>query len=400
MLSSLFSGVMSLIANLLAVYTIDPKEMGIIQSALLIPTYMAFLHCGVFNGAGRAIPIAVSQGKYHGVQKIFDSSWYVAKLMVWIGVVASMVIFLYVCKFGVNSIYYYSVFLVLIMLISEPISQVYDITFIGTRDFKNLVHALLWQNIVNTVIAVLPLANGLIGFIFGRSFFYATKAIVRHYFSQIKNCGEMSKQEIYHLGKSGLPLLLAGSLYHIFQLSDRSLAAFLLDKQAIGELSVANVVATGFLLVQQSVLTVLYPRVLNCYGEFGISKALNTCLLHVITVSALVQIPIAIIAYILLDKVILSFLPLYVGGLSAAKIAALGSCSLVLMSPSLVLAAIGNSKKYIFAIGLSTLTMWLSPWLFKDGDCTLNRIVLLKNAVLFLLGLFTSVYSFWVIRIK
>jgi hypothetical protein len=106
--------------SIVVVRSLHPWEMGVIQSVMLLPTYAAMLHFGVFNGLNWALGYYRGQGDLTKVQGLVNGSWQAAKLIAAVGALVGFGLTLYCHLSGRPWLYTAASALATVSLVVEP----------------------------------------------------------------------------------------------------------------------------------------------------------------------------------------------------------------------------------------------------------------------------------------
>lgn len=66
--------VLSIAGGLVTARFLAPEELGVVQAVMLIPTYIAFLQFGVFNGLNRNLPLYRAKKETERAQAYVNAS--------------------------------------------------------------------------------------------------------------------------------------------------------------------------------------------------------------------------------------------------------------------------------------------------------------------------------------
>jgi O-antigen/teichoic acid export membrane protein len=77
--------VLSIIGGLVAARFLAPQELGVVQAVMLIPTYLAFLQFGVFNGLNRNLPLFRAKKETERAQTYVNASARMARFVAMVG---------------------------------------------------------------------------------------------------------------------------------------------------------------------------------------------------------------------------------------------------------------------------------------------------------------------------
>ena len=394
-LGSVATSIVSLLASCIAARALPPHELGIIQTLLLIPAYLSVLHLGVLNGLNRNIAIYRGRGDSTKVQSMIDSSWRTAHLVAIAGVGVCLAFAAYYLLTSQPRLYLWGLSFVLCTLVLEPYSQHMDAVFLSSRNFQRLATALLWQNVLTALTSLLPLRLGAAGVIVARIVYIASRFAVRLRGLPLPATGRGSWAEIRELAATGMPLLLAGTLYNYLAVADRSVVAWKLGARAVGQLSLAGMVLTGLQFVPLCVALVFYPRVAAHYGRTNSPGSLRPYFWKLLAANLVPLVPLSCAAYWLIRPVAQRFLPAYVPGIQAAEWAALSSLSFAYMGVSAIIAVLRRNTPYIVCMAACLGGVWLMGVWSVERGLGIMGVVGARAVASSVLCVFTIGYAYW-----
>jgi O-antigen/teichoic acid export membrane protein len=358
-LGTVLTSVVAVIGNLVAARFLRPEEMGIMQTLMLIPIYCAFLQLGVFNGLNRDIAFYLGRGDSGKVQRMVNCSWATAKLVAAAGLVISVVASACFWAKGASSLYLWGMIFVLLTLVTEPFSTHLEVVYLSSKCFLPLGVKLMWQNLLTMLGSLLPAVAGAGGFVIARS----VAAIARFFFRwvgvPIKAVGPGSFQETRKLAVVGMPLLITGTLYGYLGAADRSVIAFFMTPKDVGHYALAGLAVAGIQFLPLCLAALLYPRVCACYGRTGSSRELRRYFWILLGLNVAVVLPICLVAFLGVGPVTQRFLPAYVEGIPAARVACLSSVTFVYFGLTSIIAVMRRNTPFIAIIVVSLALVWL-----------------------------------------
>lgn len=273
--SQLAAPVVGFIASIIAARYLLPYELGVIQTVMLISVYCSFFHFGVFNGLNRNIALYDAQNNMAKIQKMVDASWLTALLNALIGIVISIISFVYFVLHGYSSLYLYSVTAVFCILTFSPLCTHYETLYRGCRAFLPLGILSNISNGLNFILGLLPIAFGALGLIFRNAALPLLNVLLFFRKSPIKHESIGRVDEIHDLVRVGFPMLVTGVLYMFFSAADRSIVALTLGPTAVGELALSGMLLAAIQVLPVSMGALLYPRASYIYGSTKTSSGLR-----------------------------------------------------------------------------------------------------------------------------
>jgi O-antigen/teichoic acid export membrane protein len=295
---------------------------------------------------------------------------------------------------GYSAIYYGSALCVAAWLATDPLYNHLECVFRGTRHFGALGIALTFQNCFGLLVSFLPAFFGAGGMILGRALQGPARILMRIWKTPLRAVNRGRFEDIRELCRSGVPILMAGTLYSFLAVADRSLATVLLTPRDVGNLALSGLVIAAIQLVPTSVGNLLYPRIGADYGRTGSTRSLRRFVWIGLGIGGITLVPGCLLAYFFVEPVTLKFLPKYSDGIAAAKINSLGSLAFISFSLSGIIAVVRRMRLYIGAIIASLLIAWLSGAVLIRAGYGIEAAAYARAISTGLLAVFTVGYAY------
>ncbi len=273
--SQISTPLVGFLTSIIAAKYLLPYELGVIQTVMLISVYCSFFHFGVFNGLNRNIAFYDAQQNKVKIQDMVDASWLTAIINSLIGIVISSIALIYFFMYGYANLYLYSVAILFGILIFSPICTHYETIYRGCRAFMSLGIFLNIANGVNFVLGFLPIVFGAFGLIFRSAVLPMVNFLLLYRKSPVKHRSMGRIDEISDLTRVGFPMLATGVLYIFFTAADRTIVAFMLGPEAVGQLALSGLIVTAIQILPVSMGALLYPRASYIYGSSKTSLGLK-----------------------------------------------------------------------------------------------------------------------------
>ena len=392
------TSVVAIIGSVVAARFLHPVDMGIMQTLMLIPLYAAFLQFGVFNGLNRDIAFYRGRGDENKVQRMVNCSWTVAKAVAGAGVGIGLAVAVYYWSSAAPALYLWGTIFVLVTLIAEPLSMHLEVVYQSSRSFRPLAVRVILQNLVTLLGSLLPAIAGAGGFVASRVVAAVSRLLFRWVGVPIRATGPGSREETLELARVGLPLLITGTLYSYMGAADRSVIAFFMSAEDVGQYSLAGLAVTGIQFLPMVVATLLYPRVAGTYGRTGNAHSLRRYFWILLGLGVAAVVPICLAAFFLVRPVTEWFLPAYSAGIPAAQLASLASLTFIYYGLTSIIAVMRRNTQFILAIALSLALIWLlGGYWVRQGHGIIGAVWARAIASTFLCG-FTIGFAYWLTR--
>ncbi|MBI1838107.1 MAG: oligosaccharide flippase family protein [Flavobacteriia bacterium] len=387
--------VITIITNTISAAYLNPKELGTIQTVMIILPYFAFMHFGVFNGLNRNLALYKAQGNHEKVQMMVNASYTVAIINALIGSVIGISYLIYYLFFHYSTIHVFASLLLLLNLILNPISTHFDTTYRSGQNFNTLGKITFLENFIYAGANLLPIWIGYIGKIIANALKVISRYIFRYITQPYKMTAIGKKENIIELSKVGFPLLIGGYLWGIIVISDQTMIATLLGEESLGLYSLSVFMMTGMMVIPTSMNTLLYPKASAQYGVNKNNKTLRPFFWKALGINSLVLIPICLLIYFTIEPLTSYFLPNYLHGVSAAKINLLTCLTFVSNGPSIIIGVVRENTPLLIVYGISLLTIWIMMYTLSNNDLNIEKIAWYRFYISAAISIFTLCYAYY-----
>jgi O-antigen/teichoic acid export membrane protein len=387
--------VATLFAGLLTARFLEPDDLGVIQSVMLIQVYCGFLHGGVFNGLNRNIPLFKGIGQIDRVQCYVDASYAIARITGIVGALVSTVAagFFYVYA---DSPLYFRVCLFLIPgMFFAPRRIHIDTVYRGTRSFSRLGIGMHIQNILNVVVAAMTAFAGVYAAafrsacmpLFGLRYLYRNPPLTPIHSAKMK--------DVAALAKVGFPMMVSGLIFMWMNVADRTIIAMELPSKQLGYFALATITTTAMRALCEPVNQLLYPRVAHCFGEKGSSRFLRRYIWLGLFLNFILLLPVVGAGWLLIPVLVKTFLPQYAPGIQAAQISLLGSLCYIYTGPSVIIPIVRKNLPYQLAGLFSLGFVWMGGlWAVRNGY-GIEGVTIARVSATAFFALFVIVFMFY-----
>ena len=374
-----------LCSNIIAAAFVPPKDFGIIQTVMLLPTYFSFLQLGIFNGLGRELPFRLGMGDGSAAQAIVDSSWKGAKAVCLVGLVFSLCVLAYYLFAGYPVLYLIAIIPAAVTICTDPLFNHLEGVYRGCREFTKLGKALVVHNLVSLVASLLPIVGGAVGFAISRMIQSWIRIAARSPQVPMKPAGPGTWEGIRGLSRVGLPLLASGTIYNYLGVADRSLVAAMMGPEDVGRLTLSALGINAIQFIPVMIGSQLYPRISAEYGRTGSPSALRRYFWIGFQLTLGAVVPTAVLGYLFVGPFTRAFLPKYLEGIHAAELSSLGCIGFVYYAISGIIATLGKTTLYMAFMLVSYVITWtIGVYLLRHGSGIEGAAIarMIGNAVL------------------
>ncbi len=394
-LSNYTTPIITMVTNIISAAFLNPNELGVISSVMILLPYIAFLHFGVFNGLNRNLAFYRAQGKHDKVQQMVNASHTVAILNSVIGAVIGICYIVYYAFFDASRIYFLSAVLLLLNLILNPLIVHFDTTYRSGQNFKVLGKITLWENIVYGITNLLPIWIGYIGKIIANGLRVCLRFTFRFATQPYKANATGKKEDMVELAKVGFPLLIGSYLWGVIMVSDQTLIVTHLGTESLGFYSLSIFMMSAMVIIPTSINTLLYPKAAAQYGKSGNNIGLRKFFWRALSINILVLVPLCAALYFLLEPLTEFFLPKYLSGVPAAKINILTCLTFVSNGPSIIIGVVKENVPLLIVYGLAILSIWVLGSLLPVKSYSIEKIAWLRFFISAFISVFTLFYAYY-----
>ncbi|MBL9175246.1 MAG: oligosaccharide flippase family protein [Verrucomicrobiales bacterium] len=356
---AMFTGpAVNLVYGILVVRNLDPEMAGLISNASLLPVYLTFLHFGVLNGMQRELPYALGARNTARAEKILQLTTKVSRLAGLVGAlvcVGAGIITLLLHKPALLAVAYFgSAFGALAYQMNFQV----DTGLRAENRFLRQGLAVISTNAISLISCILIPLAGAKGAIARGVLASIGSIVVRLRTGVWREGGSWDWAELRALARTGLPLLISGTLVSLMMVSDRTVVAIMLSHRDLGEIALAALIVNSMTLFPVSLSVVLFPKIARAYGEHRSRRKLRRFVWISLVYNAATLIPISALAYFLIGPIVETYFPKYIPGLPAARLACVTCVFWVYMGVGSVIGVINRMTGYLCVFAVCLLMMY------------------------------------------
>lgn len=308
----------NIIAGLIIVKFISPKDLGLWNSFQILITYSVFFQAGIINGLSRELPFYLGKNKNDEAHKLAGTSLFCTKIsIILISLIGMIFIAFYLIPDIKSSI---TAFTILLLSISTFYNNYLIVTFRSKNSFIKLSH-------INFIGFFLSLATipilyfyGYFGLLFRSLLISYVLVFFMHLYRPLVIKETFQKKSFSKLFKTGTPIFLLDYLKNSASTFDKVCLLYFTDLEHIGFYAIAGIVFRTFTVIPKSISQYFYPRMTFKYGETNDPILIWRMSLHQVLINLCILIPIGIFCYLILPFSIKTFAPQYVPGIQVAQI--------------------------------------------------------------------------------
>lgn len=345
-----------------------PAELGALNVAALLPTYLSVLHLGVFTGLGRNVPIELGAGRSEVAERLVEASRAFSKVVAaggWLIVVA-IGLRGYV-KSGMDNTTV-SIFLTSFVLLALGVTSHVDTELRARQRFAALGKILIYTNLLTLVSALLIPWLGIRGAWVRIVVCSLGSLALRLGPGMYPLHGGFALKQTLQLARDGIPLLLSATMFGFVMAADRTLVAVFMTKEDLGNFALSGILVNSMQFIPQSVSLVLLSKMGEVYGKRRRVSDLRRLLKINLAFNVLTVVPVSICLYFGVEPLVKHVFPKYVGGIGAAKIACISSMFWIYLGAGSVIAVANRMTPYLLVMVGGLASIWLlGPWAISGG---------------------------------
>lgn len=368
---------------------VEPNDMGVIQSVLLISSFLGFLQLGTFNGLNRNLAFYKAQNKNDLVQDMVNTTYSVSFIVAFIGFIVAVCVLIYFICIGASIAYVLSSILLMVLLITSPISAAIETTYRSGQEYRKLGVIKNVESTVYLISGLAPVLWGYVGKIISEMNRYIVSIILRVYKRPYHQTGIGSIYSFILLVKTGFPILISGYIWTVYVSSDRIFIALYLTPTDLGLYTLSSYVTGAVMVLPTAVNQLLYPKASTRYGITQNRRDLRSFWKLSLVLYVAMLIPICTILYFLIPSLVPILMPKYIGGIKAAQYSLLTAMTAVSNGPGVIFGTLRRNKMSILFQVLALVGFWAWAFVFSSQINSIEDVALLRFAFSFILMLST-----------
>lgn len=363
--STVVCSAISFIFNVYSKSVIDPGDIGIYSTCLLLQTYLTYAQLGVLNSYNRDYPQALGRRDEEDATRMRNAAFsYLIVAFLVVTLVVDVVIAI-IYKGNIADYYAFGYFVVPITLLFKCLDDISVSTtriqgkynFSAVAGFGRTILAMIIGVIAINVwgyygLYAMPFASAVLGIIIFRN--HAIKNVRFNFdFSYIKG-----------MIWGGLPLLFESLIWTLVASVDKFVILFFMTKVELGVYSVPVMGFTTMVLIPQTISGVFYNKISRLYGETNdetrlIDEAAKyTGIVSTITGGACVGV------FYILPLFVQIFMPKYTDGNAASQILIIG---VAIYSTTMILGNIFSVLKLNKSLIMNSIYLCIFNVVFSCG---------------------------------
>ena len=304
---------------------LGPSLYGLWHGLRVIINNSEYSCMGLFEGMKREVPFYQGKGDFEKAEKMISASFFSGLALV--SLAASLLIILSILfSYRFDRTTLLCLWIVAGILIARQLYLFCIKRFESegrffSRSKTELIYAWLGVSLSLGLMLPLRLYGFLIGILLG--YLLAFLSVLRGE-SMVKKSADTLRTSI-ELAKVGLPIILIGFFLSVLNSLDKLIILYLCDRTQLGYYGIAIVATTPIGLLPSNLRSVLYPRLLEKYGEKGDKLYLEGFLTEPTVLLVFLTLLLIGAVYCFVPAGIPIFLPQYIPSIPSLKILVMGS---------------------------------------------------------------------------
>ncbi|MCE5267373.1 MAG: lipopolysaccharide biosynthesis protein [Planctomycetaceae bacterium] len=313
--ASTLCSVVVMLSGIVVLWWVNPEEMGVWQSLLLIQAYTSWLQFGTLNGLNRELPYTMGRGDCASLQELAGTAQTVTLAGCAILVVAAgvsvVILKTPMLRFGAA--------IVLLCNSADTYRSYLSVTYRAEKGFQALAHIKIAESSIS--VASLPFVyffhfGGLVARFVLTTFLGVS---LNHIYRPIRAPLLFSWRSLRLLVTVGIPIFVFGYVIALANTFPRVILLSTGDMRRVGLFAPAYSVTTLCQVIPLALGQYIYPQMSFALGRTGDPKAVWSIAWKTAAGILLLSIPVVAFAEITIPWFVTSYLPKYAGATGAIR---------------------------------------------------------------------------------
>ncbi len=347
---------------------VAPSVLGLFSGIGLILGYAPFFQIGISNGLNRELPYYIGKGDRNRAGELAATAqaW-----MIFIGglaAVALLIVAIYqliqghlwnAAGWGAHAV------LVFLLFYSTYYLQ---ITYRTAHDFARLSMINVIQALVGLVLLALVWVLDFYGLCLRAMFTVIIAATLFYFWRPVRVRPRWDFRHFKHLFVIGAPIFVVGQIYAWWSVINQTLVLSYTGTHGMGLYVMVVMTSGAMMLLPQSLSQVIYPRMAELFGHGGSMADLFRITIKPMLLCAACMVPLAAIAWWLVEPVTRLLVPKYIEAVPAMQWALLQPVIMCFAPINNVFNVTRQQKLYLAAILTGMAIYGISlMWLIQGG---------------------------------
>lgn len=307
-----------LIIGLVIAKFIPPEDLGLWTTLNLAVTYTSFMQAGLISGLNRELPYTLGQGNKKEAQNLAGTVQSITLITTILIFLAGILLFVFY-QFNNDKIKY-GLLSITIFIISLFFQNYFTSTYRSNNSFISLSKIQVTNAILNLLSLVLIIYFAYYGLILKSAIVSVLYTIHLYIARPISIRFTINKNYLIKIMKTGLPIWGLAYIESLASTMDKILLLKFSDLSSVGIYSFAFYGYSLFLVLSVTIAKYISPKLSFIYGMNNDKKQLWGYFKKITLLTILIQLPLALIAFLVMPYFTYSFFPQYIESIRAMQI--------------------------------------------------------------------------------
>jgi O-antigen/teichoic acid export membrane protein len=381
-----------MLGGFIVIRWIDPEELGLWQSLMIVATYAPVLQLGITNGLNRDLPFMFGAGRQEKGRDLVSSAQSYSGICMVASILITLVLISIIYLAGNHNYNLLTGIAGVGMIIAFRFYENFlSVTYRANQSFIKLSYAYFIHFLL--IILSLPVVYyaHYTGLVIYQVFTGFSIMIIMYYIRPVRIKPVLKWPTIKELIKTGLPIYIISYVQQISKSFGKIILLYVGGTITVGLFSPALAIHAAMIMLPRILAQYFYPKMSYSYGKYNNKPLLWTWVweisLFIIAGSALLIIP----GWFAMPYLIETFFPKYTDGILATQLSLLSGALAGAFVSSNVLGSIKDYKSWSVITIIKLVLNFLLPVVFIQVMNPLNGVaagLLVADIVVLISSLF------------
>lgn len=391
-ISNMVAAAATFVGSFVCARLLEPQQLGALQTAQLLITYLGFIQLGIFNGFNRHYPYLLGKGDAHAAIVLSRTGYSVARVTATIAVGLTVGQLIFFWKTSNDQALVLAAIAVIPMAALSQVGAMQRAILNGRQAFGWIAKTQFLAAFF--VLALLPLVWKFA--VPGQCVRLVLIAVVGWLMFLPKTSDARAwhwdAKLIFELVKIGIPIMAIGYFYSVFSVADRTLLAWVKGTKAVGHYALAGLAIAAIQSVYTPLAVANYSKANHIYGRSQSLASLVRPVKRFLILMTVSVVPLAAVVYVCLPVFVPWLLPKYVAGIRAGQIACIASVAFCYSGTAFVYNVTRHNLVYGTLVACGLGAFFLIGFLTPTPHLTLERVAWLRTAISIGICLLSNTY--------
>lgn len=317
--SQLLSKLLNMISGFLVVRMLDPEELGLYNGAGIYLGYILVGHGGIINGLGRELPYQMGKGNDIKAKQLASSTWVLSTVLSIVASLIFLIISLYylVIQEYVIAIVYFSYIITAFFFLMNK--QFLTVLYRRNEDFVSLSKQNIKIGFGNIISVIFVFIFGFWGLLIRGIFLSVYQFLLLFINKPIELKWQYLIRDYKELFKIGLPIFSIGYINSLWTTIMSNIIFSFGGATFFGLYSLSTIIQGAIGVIPSAFSGITYPRMTIMFAEGKTIVQILKRNIKTLIFQFIFLLITAILAALLLPKVVSILLPQYIDGIYAAQ---------------------------------------------------------------------------------